>query len=103
MPINIDRNAHVVTLSWLDRRRWRRKLHNKVGSPWLDDDPDRQHYIDWAAISNLGDCCHRSEDLWLEIQERVGHTVLLADYSEQCYRALRFMYSPVAVKLNEMD
>ena len=97
------RDAAAVTIPWLDRRRWCRRLGREIGTPWLADDPDRFYMIQWAAIANIGDAWHRHEDLWLVIEERKGATVLLADYEEGVYRALRITVATPAVNLQEMD
>ena len=97
------RDAAVVTLPWLDRKRWCRRLGQKIGTPWLEDDPDRLYMIQWAAIAKIGDTWRRHEDLWLVIEERKGAKVLLADYEEGVYRALRITVVTPAVKLEEMD
>ena len=96
--------AFVVKLPWIDRKRWKSYLTKKAGRPWLEDDcADRkQTMLQWLSCSDAGDAWHRDEELWLTFEERHQNHVLLANYIDQQFEALRLEFAP-AMDLNAMD
>ena len=99
-PLPID--ARVVRIPWLQRSRWKRYVKQKVGMPWLESDPDRRYMIEWAFVFNVGEMWHRDEALWLIIDDRWEAQVLIANYFERHYEALRFVF-PTVIDLHTMD
>ena len=89
----------ATTLSWLDGKRWHKKISHKLGRVWLMDDEWQQDAWSWVRRAFVGDSLHRHEGLWLVLYARQGNKVLLANYEDQCYEALRIY----ALDLNSMD
>ena len=92
----------AITLSWLDgkrRNRWLKRLTHKAGRIWLLDEDEQQDAWSWVLRAPVGDTLHRHEGLWFVLNARVGNKVLLANYEDQCFEALRIS----AVDLHSMD
>ena len=103
MPIVVH-DVVYVNVEWIEKRQWRRILGRKAGTQWIPDDPDRSLHMDWLRWAPLGEMKHAEEDLWIEIVDRVGNEVLVANYILQCYQALRLsVASKPTVDVNELD
>ena len=89
----------AITLSWLDGKRWHKKISNKLGRIWLMDEGEQQDAWSWVLTAPVGDSLHRHEGLWLVLYARKGNKILLANYEDQCYEALRIY----VLDLNSMD
>ena len=94
---NIDIRGR--SLPWLDGKRWLKRLSVKAGCEWLADEAEQKDAWLWVLRAPIGDTLHRHEGLWLILEARVGNKVLLANYEDQCYEALRIYY----VDVNAMD
>lgn len=82
-------NIEAVTLHWLDGKRWLRKLSQKAGHMWLLDESEQKDAWSWVLTAPIGDTLHRREGLWFVLEKRVGNKILLTNYEDQCYEALR--------------
>ena len=94
---NID--VRGISLPWLDGKRWLKRLSVKAGCEWLVDEAEQNDAWLWVLRAPIGDTLHRHEGLWLILEARVANLVLLANYEDQCYEALRIYY----VDVNAMD
>ena len=96
--------AYVVKLPWIQRNRWKSCLTKKAGRPWLEDDCEarKRTMLQWLSWADKGDAWHRDEELWLTFEDRHQHFVLLANYIDQQFEALRLELAP-AIDLNAMD
>ena len=47
----------------------------------------------------IGDTIYRREGLWFVVEARVGHKILLTNYEDQCFEALRLS----VIDLHAMD
>eukprot|EP00439_Symbiodinium_sp_Y106_P072509 s1770_g13.t1 len=91
---------HAISLRWLDRKKWLQKLSQKAGHPWLVDEEEHQQYAwSWVMTAPIGDTIYRREGLWFVVEARVGHKILLTNYEDQCFEALRLS----VIDLHAMD
>ena len=95
--------AHYVTLPWIHRDRWKKRLTQKIGDLWLDHDVDRACRLRWLNVADIGEGWHKDEDLWLVVQERCSNRILLANFIDQCWEAVRLDYETSFLDLNSMD
>ena len=96
-------DVYVRSLPWLDRPRWKSILRNKVGKPWLEDEPERKKdLLHWLPLWHPGCGWHRDEELWLLVEECCEDTMLLANYMEQHLEAFKIIYAP-SFDVNAMD
>ena len=107
MPLVVVHEAVFVEIPWIERGQWRKTLARKAGALWLPDDPDRNLHMEWLNWAPIGSAKHAEEDLWIEIEEKAGDSdqfVLIANYIDQCYKAVRLTISfKPTIDVNELD
>ena len=95
--------VHYVELSLLEPRKWRSRLWLKIGSSWHEGSDDQEDLWTWVLSADNGEMIHRREGLLYEVCARVSHHVLLFNFEEQNYEALRLVYAKPSLDVNEMD